>query len=159
MTEHDHAAEPARQRGNQDAVVPTCDHAADGARCIPAEAVGHEPLARGEVVGLYRLTGRPGDAASQFRNLHGRTHAVLRTFGGRRSTRRGAGRNTMAHSPATYQPPSGNASGVPPPPYFGSSLDHSTYQSRSAGGASSGSAIELRARSLPRFTTSSRSSA
>ena len=48
--------------------------------------------------------------------------------------------------------------GVPPPPYRGSSLDHSTSQRLPAGGASSGSGHGSRCRSAPRLTSSSRSS-
>src|SRR5207245_8855557 len=87
------------------------------------------------------------------------SQAVRRVFGFARGSRRGPGSSTIALSPGINQQPAGQRSGVPPPSYFGSSLDHARAQSVSTGGASSGSANEVRFTSPPRFPRSSRSSA
>src|SRR5581483_8655527 len=84
--------------------------------------------------------------------------AVLRSLGFARGSRFGPGASSSAVSAGTNQQPPGHGSGVPRPPYIGSSLDHRTAQSVSRGGAVSGSAIERREHSAPRLTNSSRSS-
>ena len=44
MVEHHDAANRIRQRGDEQAVVPSRDHARDGRGRVAAEAIGHEPL-------------------------------------------------------------------------------------------------------------------
>ena len=145
VTEHHDAAERRRQRRDQEAVIPPRDHAGNGADRVAAQAVGDEPLARDQRVGIRGVGRRPGDAANGF--SHGRL-VVTRSVAllGHRCAADAAwtGASTCALSsedvPATR---SGNMSGMPPPPYRGSSLDHATLPVRSAGGASSGSANDV----------------
>src|SRR6266545_6888089 len=69
-----------------------------------------------------------------------------------RTRRSGPGASTSDISDGRNHWLSGRMSGVPLPPYAASSLDHRSDQSVPAGGASSGSAIEVRWISAPTFT-------
>src|SRR5439155_5822204 len=143
VVEHHDAAERRRQRGDEQPMIAPRGDAGDRARGVPPEAVGHQPLARQSLLALRARGGGPLDAPHQVVEAH---VAI------------GSGRKTSEACPGSVHTPIDGGATVPPPPYRGCSLDHSSVQRVSAGGASSGSGRMSRTRSTPRLTSIRRSS-
>ena len=154
VTEHHGAAQRRAERGDQQAMVAARDGARHGPRRVSAESVGDEPLVHDERLRIGFAVRRPRDAANRLG-----AHAVLRCRGRATGSRCGPGASSVALSPGISHTPLGHISATPVPPYVASSLDHWIVQSRSSGGATSGSAIDARFRSDPRLTMNRRSSA
>src|SRR5262249_31417391 len=95
------------------AVITARDDAGDGAGGVAAEAVGDEPLARGERLGVLRVGGRPLDAANwllhdgcgRIRRCGGRTAAAPADASRRRSTPPHNPRESPRPGPATCRAP------------------------------------------------------
>ena len=142
VTQHDGPAEWRAERRDQRSVVPARDDAGHGSRGVAAEAIGDQPLAGDQRLGIGHAGNGPWNAANRF----GRTAGSVmrepsqrrgrRTSGngdarprGRRDEERGRTRQESANHHPARRPP------CPPPPYLGSSLDHWRLQSDPGGGA------------------------
>ncbi len=131
--------------GDQQCVIPARQCAGDRSRGVAAETVGHQPFFPDQ-----RLPSFVGGIPPQpIAPVQRRAFALPPSDF--------SGRSTVAACPRTFHPSAPATSGVPPPPYSGASLDHSSRQEKPDGGARSGSANDGFTRSTPKLTTSSRS--